>query len=944
MTTASSYKFASVFRTSGATFDENVGDVIDVDQWLRAFAFSTVTGHGDNYGAGSQHNAQFYVRPSDSRVLFLPHDLDAFFNVSNALVGNGDLRKLIRVPEREHMFYGHVHDMIQTTFNRDYMDRWGDHWRSLIPAQRFDRHVTDMQRRSDNLIAQIERAAPRVDFSASSDNEVVDQPFATISGNGWVNVREIRLAGSNVPLSVEWTSETEWRTDVPLALGMNTIVVQAFDFQGVLLDSKTVEITSTVANPVSEALVISEINYNPIEPTPEELSRLPLVEESDFEFVEITNRADVPVNALGVSFTRGIQYTFPAMILGPGESIVVVADKNAFEARYGTSIRVAGEFDDGKLSNSGERLTVQDSMGNTIADFVFSDNDPWPLQADGAGGTLELADPLTASTDSFSKYDAWFGSLDVGGTPGSIGDAPNKTVVINEILANSDLPDVDSIELYNTTPIGIDIGGWYLSDSDNNLTKFQIPDGTVIEGQSTIVFSEIQFNPTPQNPGPNHFALGSNGDQIWLTSVDSDGQIDRFIDMVDFGDTHTSRTLGRFPDGEGRLVPMSTKTLDASNSPPLVSPIVVTEIQYNPGDPSNAALAVDPDLTSDLIEFVELTNTSAAPIDLDDWRLRSAVEMNFDRRELGPGASVVVVPFSPNNMTRSQAFRIHYGIDDSVVLVGPYSNQLDNDWEKLLLQQAGSSAADGNLFALAEEVIYDDVSPWPTEADGTGNSISRVRVHESPNDGNNWVAATPTPGTTSSGQTPDINSDGVLDVDDVDLLCRAIHTGENSYDLDGNGRFDDNDVAFMIRSVFNTSFGDSNLDGIFNSSDLVFVFRAGEYEDELAGNSLWSEGDWNCDGEFDTSDLVRAFQDGGYVAAAFARSVDVDARIEQFERQQGPLAETSKRAFAEINYNLAPERMLVEQDRDVIFKDYIPAEFEDADTEMNDLGFPRDTA
>lgn len=56
--------------------------------------------------------------------------------------------------------------------------------------------------------------------------------------------------------------------------------------------------------------------------------------------------------------------------------------------------------------------------------------------------------------------------------------------------------------------------------------------------------------------------------------------------------------------------------------------------------------------------------------------------------------------------------------------------------------------------------------------------------------------------------------------------------------------------------------GDSNLDGIFNSADLVTVFIAAKYvTGEIAH---WMEGDWNGDGLFDTNDLVIAFQDGDY--------------------------------------------------------------------------------
>ena len=72
----------------------------------------------------------------------------------------------------------------------------------------------------------------------------------------------------------------------------------------------------------------------------------------------------------------------------------------------------------------------------------------------------------------------------------------------------------------------------------------------------------------------------------------------------------------------------------------------------------------------------------------------------------------------------------------------------------------------------------------------------------------------------------------------------------------------------LIQNVLGTSAGDANLDGVFNSSDLVAVFRVGEYEDAIPDNSSWADGDWNCDGEFNSRDIVAAFQAGRYVAAS----------------------------------------------------------------------------
>jgi hypothetical protein len=57
-------------------------------------------------------------------------------------------------------------------------------------------------------------------------------------------------------------------------------------------------------------------------------------------------------------------------------------------------------------------------------------------------------------------------------------------------------------------------------------------------------------------------------------------------------------------------------------------------------------------------------------------------------------------------------------------------------------------------------------------------------------------------------------------------------------------------------------YGDANLDGHFNSMDLVQVFQAGKYETSQAAD--WSQGDWNFDGRFDSQDLIATFQQGTY--------------------------------------------------------------------------------
>jgi D-alanyl-D-alanine carboxypeptidase len=116
----------------------------------------------------------------------------------------------------------------------------------------------------------------------------------------------------------------------------------------------------------------------------------------------------------------------------------------------------------------------------------------------------------------------------------------------------------------------------------------------------------------------------------------------------------------------------------------------------------------------------------------------------------------------------------------------------------------------------------------------------------------------------------DLESNPSVDEPDIASMCEQLHADQPDldYDLNGDGVVDPLDLDHLVHEVLGTTFGDANLDGIFNSADLVEVFSAGEYEDGISGNSNWAEGDWNCDSEFDTSDLIAAFQDGGYTPGA----------------------------------------------------------------------------
>ena len=113
----------------------------------------------------------------------------------------------------------------------------------------------------------------------------------------------------------------------------------------------------------------------------------------------------------------------------------------------------------------------------------------------------------------------------------------------------------------------------------------------------------------------------------------------------------------------------------------------------------------------------------------------------------------------------------------------------------------------------------------------------------------------------------DLNNDGLIDASDVDTLSAAIlDQTDLTFDLNSDGQLDSQDHQHLIYEIIGTSNGDSNLDGEFDSDDLVLIFQSGSYENASAIDIGWQQGDWNGDGRFDSNDLVAAFQEGKYTS------------------------------------------------------------------------------
>ena len=416
----------STSSTVGSTLDLLTQEAMDVDQWMRVFAFESLAGINDTFNQGLQHNLQLYVRPSDGRVLALPWDMDfsLHHDTSMNIYGTGSrLRRVINIPTNRRVFQQHLLDIIETSYNRGYLTDWVNHLATRARRDATNDILNYIRSRRSFVLSRLDDQVPFEITTPNDDPIVVDAPHVTLEGKGWIDVREIRMTGDEeTTLPVQWLNENTWRTIVPLSTGTQSVQLKAYNLRGEEVGSDQVVVTTSNENPLRSGLRVTELNYHPHEPNASELAA-GWTDADDFEFIEVTNVGDVPLSLADVRFVQelpngensGIEFAFPEIEIDAGKSIVIAKNTDAYSLRYGDSISPIGEYG-GRLSNGGETIRLVGPGNEVIQQFTY--RDAWFSQTDGDGYALEIRSADTASVDRWSDSSTWRASRVIGGTPG----------------------------------------------------------------------------------------------------------------------------------------------------------------------------------------------------------------------------------------------------------------------------------------------------------------------------------------------------------------------------------------------------------------------------------------------------------------------------------------------------------------------------------------------
>ena len=253
-------------------------------------------------------------------------------------------------------------------------------------------------------------------------------------------------------------------------------------------------------------------------------------EDGDFsDWIELYNQSRETVSLSGCTISdkeNKTGWALPETELEPGQRLLLFASgKDRQGAELHTDFALSG--DEGVyLRNEQGTLLSAAACGGCEADVAMA------LQADGS--YEQSLYPTPGYENSRAGYEAFQQSLSCG-----------SPLLINEVVVynSSTLPQKDEyydwVELKNVSSQPVLLSDYYLSDHNDQLTKYQLPALSLQPGELWVVLCTTE----PLLPGlmeSTGFGLDSGNEQLYLS--DSQGQL---LDYVSLRDIPYDASYGR---------------------------------------------------------------------------------------------------------------------------------------------------------------------------------------------------------------------------------------------------------------------------------------------------------------------------------------------------------------------------------------------------------------
>ncbi len=451
-------------NTPDDQLEDSLRNVFNVEGFLKIFAIDVLSNNWDSY---FDHGRNFYVynNPTDNRFQWLPWDYNlafASFPVHPFPTDiDGNLKPLTRrIIENDILIYEYISvlcDAMTEVFNPTYVQNFIDTYEPIVAAELVNdtNYVFSMTNFQNSLTIGVDEpnfgfVIGLMDLVNNREQQIVDalDNEGILCGNSPPFVTDYELISEDhirLFFSVELNNSFQVPSNYVGVGGFNTInfdsptkavdlflsqpmmVGEAYtltvdnveNLEGIsMLESETFNF---IFNNTTYPIVISEVLYNP--------------KGSDIlEFIELVNIGTEVAQIGGYYIDGGIDYQFPNMTMAPGEVLVLALNESIFENFFNVD---AINWSANGLSNSGEPLLIKNASNDIIDEVIYSNELPWPEEADGEGHSMMLCD-LSLDNNlgnnwtatSTNDYAGDYGGHPVYATPGVL---PCGLTAVDEI-------------------------------------------------------------------------------------------------------------------------------------------------------------------------------------------------------------------------------------------------------------------------------------------------------------------------------------------------------------------------------------------------------------------------------------------------------------------------------------------------------------------------------
>jgi hypothetical protein len=544
--------------SASPNYVENLENIADMEEWMRAFAANHAAGNLDSIGTEISQNMYGYIGASGTKYTLMPWDLNidlggpqSWGPGQNLLVYDGNdpnLGIIYQTPAFLRMYWRAQQILVNGALNINLYT--GPLMKAKYNA--FVANGLSVENPNSAILPWISAAQASIASQLAAVNATnfavnpsvtISNDVAYVSGTAPVAAETVWINGEAWPIT--WTTLTDWTLTVPLHAGTNQFNVTAVNTNGAPIagyaGSASVIYTGNVPSPVGQ-IVLNEIMYDPLVP--------------GAAFIELYNNSSNTAFDLSGWQIPAVSYTFAnGAILGPNAFLVLAGNQAAYAAAYGVTNTLFDVFS--ATLQPGALLTLTQPIGSSntvVAEVQFDNAPPWPTNLMGAGNSLQLIDP---------RQDNWrVGNwASAPATPARVNSVvesltPFPSLWLNEVepnnltgLTNSAGQRAPWIELYNPSTNTLSLAGLYLADNYTNFGQWPFLSDAVIDpGQFLVIFADGQTNLSTTNQLHTSFVLPAPSGSLALSRLaNAEWQV---LDYVNYTNLLPDYSFGSFPDGQ----------------------------------------------------------------------------------------------------------------------------------------------------------------------------------------------------------------------------------------------------------------------------------------------------------------------------------------------------------------------------------------------------------